>query len=220
MTINLTNFRERVEQLLADVSNEIWDRTWLDEAINQALIEYSAINPYHAITTLTISTTGHEVSISSITNLLDILRVYVPYTAASPEYPPNLRAFEHWIDPQILYFPDYEPQANEIARIFYTKLRTIAGLEGETSSTLPARDENLLIHGAAGHVATSRAIDLTEKVSVGQATAQQVRAWGLSKLQEFRAGLNAVARREALRGSSFAKLPPLDKWDRDSRDWS
>ena len=219
MTITLMSLRERVEQMLVDTGNAIWDRTWLEEAIRQALLEYSLINPQQAMTTLAIGADTYELDISSISGLLAVTQVWVPYTASNPEHPPNARAFEHWVDSQTLYFPDYQLQNGDTTRIFYTKLRTLSGLDGETTTTFPISDEILLAVGSAGHAATSRAVDLTEKVSVGQLTAQQVRAWGLSKLQEFRAGLNAVTHRLAMRNPSDVELSSLDRWDREGKEW-
>ena len=219
MTLTLMSLRERVEQMLADTGNLIWDRTWLEEAIRQALFEYSLVNPQQSMTTLTISTDTHELDISSISGLLAVTQVWVPYTSSNPEHPPNVRTFEHWVDSQTLYFPAYQLQNGETARLFYTKLRTLSGLDGETTTAFPISDENLLAVGSAGHAATSRAIDLTEQVSVGSQTAQQVRTWGLLKLQEFRAGLNAINRHLATRNPSRVNISKLDRWDREGKEW-
>ena len=67
MIIKLTTVRERVEQMLADTGNDIWDRTWLDEAIRHALYDYSLVNPVRSITTLTASADSTELDISSLT---------------------------------------------------------------------------------------------------------------------------------------------------------
>ncbi len=213
MTIKLITVRERVEQMLADTGNDIWDRTWLDEAIRHAMYDYSQVNPVRSISTVTAGEDTYELDISSVSGMLGVVEVWAPFTAANPEHPPNSRIYEHWVDSEVLFFPGYQIASGDVVRVFYTSLQTLNGLDGASVTTIPTIDEILLLVGAAAHVATSRAIDLTEKVSVGQATAQQVRAWGLSKLQEFKAGLNAVGRRQALRNSAFVKLPELDRWD-------
>lgn len=219
MTFNLLTFRERVEQMLNDTGNAIWDRTWLEEAIRQAMLEYSQFNPYQRIGTVTAAAATHELDISSLTGLLTVTEVHSPYTAASPEYPPNRIAFRHWSDNNIIFSLHDQFGTGQVARVFYTTLHTLADLDGETTTTVDIRDEVLLAQGAAGHAATSRAVDLTEKVSVGQLTAQQVRAWGLSKLQEFRAGLNGISRRSALDSSSRVELPSMDRWDSNGKGW-
>jgi hypothetical protein len=102
-------------------------------------------------------------------------------------------------------------------RVFYTKLQTLNGLDGETATTIPLDDESLIATGAAGYAATSRAVDLAEEVTLDRLTAQQVRAWGLAKLQEFRAGLTVIAHRLAAERHSHIELPRLDRYE---GDWS
>lgn len=211
---------ERVERMLNDTSNAIWDRTWLEEAMRQALLEYSHINPYEQITTLTLSSSTYELDVSSISDLVDVTEVWSPYTASNPEHPPNRVAFRFWRDNNIVFSIDRQFSNGDVARVFYHKLHTLKDLDAETTTTVDPMDEVLIAIGTAGHAATSRAIDLTEKVSVGQFAAQQVRAWGLSKLQEYRAGLNAVSRRLSLREPSRVTLPRLDRWDRDGGGWA
>ena len=215
---DLAGLTDRVEQILADTANAIWDTTWISEGLRQALHEYSAARPLKTIGTLAVGSDTHELDISSI-SLLEVNEVHVPYTASDPEEPPNGRAFEHWQDAQILYFPGYELQSGDTARIFYTQLHTIEDLDSATATTVRADHETLLVNGAAGHVAASRAIDLTEQVTIDRLTSQQVRAWGLSKLQEFRTGLRGIARAEGLKASGFVESPALDRWD-SSGGWS
>jgi hypothetical protein len=56
-------------------------------------------------------------------------------------------------------------------------------------------------------------------VTLDRLTAQQVRAWGLSKLQEFRSGLKTVARRMALETLGHVELPDLDRHEQGS-EWA
>lgn len=214
MATTLTTLRDRVEQVLADTGNAIWATADLDEAIRQALHEYSRARPLAAVTTLTLSASGREISVSTVTGLLDVTEVWVPYTAASPEYPPNIRGFIHWPDLVIVRVNgDYEPAAGDVVRLFYTKLHTLNALDSASATTFPENDDSVLVTGAAGYAATGRALDLAEKVTIDRLTSQQVRAWGLSKLQEFRSKLRGIARSRAGSGGNV-ELPPLDKWDR------
>jgi hypothetical protein len=155
-----------------------------------------------------------------LTGLLDAQRVWLPYTAASPERPPNWRRFEHWRDPQKLFFiDDDEPQSGQVCRVFYTKLQSLNGLDSATTTTFPADDDSVLAIGGAGYAASSRSVDTMEKVTLDRLTSQQLRAWGLGKLQEFRTALNVIARRESLRDSSFIPADPLDRWDHPKDRW-
>jgi hypothetical protein len=220
MTATLTTLRDRVEQILQDETNAIWDTDVLDEAIRQALHEYSKTRSLESVGTITLSADGREIDVSSLSGLLGVSQVWCNYTSSDPEYPPNLRSFQHWPDSTTIYVDDdYEPQSGDVVRVFYTKLHTLNGLDSATSTTFPDDDETLIAVGASGYAATSRAVDLTEQVTLGIMTPQQIRAWGLSQLQNFRSGLKTIAGRLALRGQAHAELPKLDRYERGS-DWS
>jgi hypothetical protein len=221
MSATLTTLRDRVEQILADSGNAIWSTDDIDEAIRQAVHEYSKTRPLRSVGTVVLSSDGREIDISSLTGLLGVSQVWCDYDSTDPAYPPNRRPFEHWPDSQKVYVTgDYEPQSGDTMRVFYTAMQTLEDLDSATSTTIPLDDESLIAIGAAGFAATSRAVDLAEKVTLDRLTGQQVRAWGLSKLQEFRSGLRAVAKRMALESKSDVELPPVDRWDRDSEGWA
>jgi non-ribosomal peptide synthetase component F len=220
MSATLTTLRDRVEQQLADTGNAIWSTTAVEEAIRQALHEYSKTRPQRAVGTITLSADGREISMSTLTGLFQVIDVWCPYTAADPEFPANRRGFQYWPEQAKLYvWDEYNPQSGDVVRVFYTKLQTLSGLDSASATTFPDDDESLIALGAAGYAATSRAVDLAEQVTLDRLTAQQVRAWGLSKLQEFRSGLKTVARRMALETLSHVELPDLDRHEQES-PWS
>ena len=219
MAATLATLRDRVELILADSGNAIWSTGDIDEGIRQALHEYSKTRPLRAVDTLSISADGREIDISSLTDLLSVREIWCDYTAADPEDPPNRRAFMFWPDQSKLYVNDvYEPQNGDTMRVFYTKMQTLNGLDSATATTVDLDDESLIAIGAAGYAATSRAVDLAEQVTLDRLTAQQVRAWGLSKMQEFRSGLKKVAERQSLETRGDVELPDLDRYARNP--WS
>jgi hypothetical protein len=175
--------------MLADSGNAIWSTDDIDEGIRQALHEYSKTRPLRAVSTLTLSADGREIDASTLTGILGVSEIWVDYTAADPEFPANRRSYAYWPDDQTIYVTDdYEPASGDVMRVFYTKLQTLSGLDSATATTILLDDETLVATGAAGYAATSRAVDLAEQVTLDRLTAQQVRAWGLAKLQEFRSG--------------------------------
>ncbi len=219
MPATLTALRDRVELMIADVSNVTFSTAAIDEGIRQALHRYSKRRPLSVITTLNIATTGREVSVSSLTGLLGVSEVWLPYTAASPEQPPLRRAFELWFDQQILYFPygsngGHEPTAGEVARIFYSKLQTLNGLDSETVTTIPLDDETLLAWGGAGYTVLPRAREATETVMLTEQApiSAQLMAWAKQKLMDFEDGLKETVQREL--SVPWVRLPALDRWDR------
>lgn len=221
MTATLATLRDRVELVLADTGNSIWSTDDIDEGIRQALHEYSKTRPLSAVFTINISSDGREIDVSSLSGLLSVSAIWVDYTSSDPEFPPNRRSFAYWPDDQTVYITDdYEPSSGDVMRVFYTTLQTLNGLDSETTTSILLDDETLVATGAAGYAATSRAVDLAEQVTLDRLTAQQVRAWGLAKLQEFRSGLKTVARRMAVEGKADVELPSLDRWERDGQGWA
>jgi hypothetical protein len=216
----LVQLRDRTEQVLADTGNSIWSTTWIDEGLRQALAEYNLVLPYRAIDTLDLTgilnDSGYEIDLSGwseVGGCYDIERVWLPYE--EDDEIPTVRSFEFWREMQTLYIKGgASPDETDTARLFYTAAHTISGLDSATSTTVRVEHETLLVNGAAGHVAASRALDLTEQATISQISGQQVRAWGLSKLQEFRAGLRSVGRSSSARGAAWVGLPPLDRWDK------
>lgn len=216
----LGTLQERVALKLGDTGNDIWTTDDLEEAIRAALHEYSKTRPRQAVELLTLAAGGREIDVSGIDGLLQVVDLWLPYTVSAPEFPPNRRPFRHWPDLGLLVVVDesFQPAAGQTARVFYTAMQALEDLDEATETTVPADDESLLVTGAAGHAATSRAVDLAEQVTIDRLTSQQVRAWGLNQLQEFRAGLRNIARQLATTSPPWVPLPARDRWDRGK--WS
>lgn len=217
----IAQIRDRVEQRLADTGNAIWSTGFIDEGIRQALDEYSQAIPRVTNGTVTLSADGREVDISSVSGLLEVIRAWTPYTSSDPEHPPNWRRFEHWVDDQVLYFPDGdEPQSGDVVRIFYTARHTIESLDSAASTTVRSIDESLLITGAAGHAAVNRGLDLQEQVTLGRNVARDIQRWGEARLEDYQRELTRRVAQIAMRGNSHVRLPKVDRFHRDSNDWS
>lgn len=224
MSATLASLTDRVEAMIADETNAKFSTTAIAEGLRQALHRYSKRRPRRAVTVLTIPADGREVSVAGVAGLLEVIDVWLPYTAASPEEPPNTRAFEFWADEKILYFPaaangSYEPQAGEVARLFFSRLHTLNGLDSETVTTVPLDDETLLCWGAAGYTVLGRARRVTEEVTTADQipTSTQLMSWARNRLAEFEASLNQAAQRG--QGVPWVQLPPLDRWD-DRGGWA
>lgn len=214
MAATLSILRDRVEQVLADSGNAIWSTSDIDEAIRNALHEYSKTRPLQSVGTLLLDAGGREIDVSSLSGLLGVSELWCDYDSSDPAFPPNRRSFVHWPDLQKIYVDDaYQPQSGDTVRVFYTKLQTLKDLDSATSTSFPDDDESLLVLGASGYAATSRAVDLAEQVTLDRLTAQQVRAWGLAKLQEFRSGLKTIARRLAMESPGHVQMPDLDRFE-------
>ena len=214
----LAQIRDRCEQQLADTGNAIWSTFWVDEGIRQALAEYSWQMPRRLITTVTLSADAWEIDISSISGVLFVQRVWLPYTASAPEDPPEWRGFEWWKDSNLLLVTTGEqPASGDVARIFYGAAQTIQDLDSASATTIPVPDESLIVAGAIGFAVLSRGLDVKEQVTLGRRDSEQLRAWGNERLLEFRTALARRAGQEAARSWGHVAIPALDRWD---RSWS
>jgi len=211
----LALLRDRAERILADTGNAIWTSDDIDEAIRRALSEYSKARPLQNVSTLSLASDAREVDASTLTGILAVTEIWLPYTAASPEFPPNRRDFEYWPDSTTIYVADgaYQPQSGDVMRVFYLTVQTLKDLDAATATSFPVDDETLIAEGAAGYAATSRAVDLAEQVTLDRLTAQQIRAWGMAQLQRFRAGLKSVAAADGVRRGARVEVAGLDVWD-------
>ena len=189
MPTTLAALRDRVEQILADSSNTILATDAVDEGIRQALDIYSKARPFLAITTLTLASDTREIDVSSITGLLNISRVWLPYDSSVTQFPAKWRSFEHWQDQDILYIDDEEgtPITDQVARVFYTKKQTLNGLDSETTTTFADDDETLIAKGSAGYAILARAREVTEVVVLDDQVplSKQIMEWAKMQIATF-----------------------------------
>jgi len=209
----LTMLRERLETTLQDAGHERWSSDDLDEALRRAMEEFSLVEPHEQVTTVTLSSTGREIDISSLSGCLQVSRVWWPYDAADPEYPPRWRPFEIWGD--TLYLDtDSEPAAGDVVRLWHTSQHTLDGLDGASSTTLPADAETILIAGAAGFAAQARAAELSETLNVDAGVVQRLSDYARQQLAAFHILLTVRARQAAARQAGIAQAPALDRWEK------
>jgi rRNA-processing protein FCF1 len=191
-----------------------YDQNDLDEAIAWALGRYNEQNPEIVITTITLSSDGREIDISSITDYTDILQVWWDYDSSDPEYPPKWRNFQLWPGDILYLNTSTVPQSGDVVRIWYKRLRTINGLNSASTTTLPSEDEELVLTGASGFSAQQRVQD-----QPGRYVPRKIAEWADDRLREFERGLRALATRQAAKHSGTAQLPTIDRWDSGDDGW-
>jgi len=182
-----------------DVTYAVFDTATIDDAIRRALLDYSAAVPRHVNTTLALtsalSTNGREIDVSTITGLLDVTDVWCPYDPNDDR--PTVCTFEFWRDDKTVYLSGgHAVQATDTARIFYTSVHTIDGLDGATSTTIPTDREQLIQMGAIAYTLLSRAADLTEQVTVHKDAPLTLVEMAKGSLEVFRNLLDADAATE------------------------
>jgi len=181
----------------------------LEEAMRWALGQINAVAPAPAVTTITLAAAGREISIAAL-DYINVQRVWWTYDSSNPTYPPNWCDFEVWPGDILYIFSQTEPACGDVVRVFYTTPRTIEDFDSATATTLSARQEDLLIIGAAGIAAEERGM---EEKSYYSNT--RLRFWAASRLSQFKDGLAALAANQAALHSGIAPSNPLDRSDGD-----
>lgn len=217
---SLAELRDRVEQLLVDVSHLIWTSDLLDEALRQALDAYSAVNPLTAETVISLPGAGREIALDGVDGLRQVLEVRWPYDSSlSESWPPNrVRGFRLiWDDARPVLFLDIldgaQPQAEGELRLWYAMRHTLQDLDSADLTSLPMEHESLLVMGAAGHAALSRAVDLIETAGTDLYQVGLLATWGQHKLRQFDQALEALRQVSTRQGPAWGQGWRLDGWD-------
>jgi len=197
--MNVLQYREKLRLELSDLGVATWEDDVLDQALRQALEDYNAVNPDEAIATHTFASASREATLSATTfaRLIDVARVWLPYTSADPEYPARWREFELWPGNILYVVGGTEPAINDVARIWFTRAQTVEGLDAAASTTLPGEHAQMLVTGGSAYAASARASALTETVTAESDAYKQLAGFSFRRLNEFRAGLNAIRKKAA-----------------------
>jgi hypothetical protein len=216
---DLATLRGRVERKIWDETNAVWSDDVIDEAIWEALDEYSQALPLAAEEVLTLAASGRTIDVSTLSGLLFVTRVYWPYDSTEEIWPPNqVRGFRlDWVagDPYLVLtaYAGAEPQTGDEVKVWYTSRQTIEDLDLATETTVPAVHESLLVMGAAGHAVQGRSLDLLRISEVDAELVTKYEKWAEGRLKEFRASLELLRGEAARSGESWGAGWSLDKWE-------
>lgn len=195
----LLALRTLVQADLDDAAADTWTTAEIDRAIQRALSDYSHVRPQQNTGTLTIATAGREQSLSTLTSLIRVVRVWHPYTAATPEDPPEWRRFEHWGTTLRILDGD-EPAVAEVIRVYYTTPQTIHDLAGSTAVTSVApEDEELIVLGGGAYAALEKARSSVVQAGISTDTPKHWLSWGKDRMAQFTEALRNVNASEALK---------------------
>lgn len=186
----LTDYRAALRLTLRDGVAAVWNDAQLDEALREALTQYSRSAPDPRSALLTLTAAGRELSLAGLTDLVEVSEVWLPAETVGP---PHRRAFRRLSPTTLLIEDGTEPQAGGTARVFYLARHSMDGLDGATATSVPATGRVSLVMGAAALAWQARARQLAEAENVAPATrrwaTEQAEAW----LVRWRAELAAVA---------------------------
>jgi len=196
--MNLTEMRAIVRRDLHDEDSENyrWTNDELDRHIAHAVRDFSEAIPYEQKATKATTSGSREIDISTITDRITVEAVEYPVG----RFPKRYQRFALWADTMTLLGDEVPDGSN--AYIYYGKLHTLDG----GTSTIPARDEDLIAAGACGYAAVEWAVYAINRVNVGgTSTPQELLTWGNEKLGFFKSELKRLGRRNRIRVRTLYK---------------
>ena len=191
--MNLNDMRSRIRKDLhdEDSQNYRWTDSELNRHIDHALRELSLSCPLETKATLSTTAGSRDLSLSSISDLVEIEAVEYPVG----NYPPSYVRFSAWADTLTLLM-DSLPGDSEDVYVYSGKLHTL----NADTSTLPAKLEDLVALGAAAHASIEWASFATNRVNLGGAeTWRNYLTWGQDRLADFMKGLAKYSRKNTVR---------------------
>ena len=204
--MNLTEMRNIVRRDLhdEDAENYRWTNDELDRHIAHTVKEFSEAIPCEQKATKATTSGSREMDISSLTDRIMVEAVEYPVG----RFPKQYQRFALWAE-TVTFLGDEVPDGSD-AYVYYGKLHTLDG----SSSTIPARHEDLIATGACGHAAVEWAVYAINRVNVGGTpTPKELLNWGQEKLDYFRRELRRLGRRNRARVRSLYKpyYPPVSQ---------
>src|SRR3990172_10963439 len=181
--MNLSEMRGRLRKDLhdEDIANQRWADGELDRHIQRAVRDLSLSAGVEAKTTLSTTAGSRELSIAGLTDLVAIEAVEFP----TGDYPPTYVPYSVWLSTLTLLI-EAAPGAAENVNVYYTKLHILDA----TSSTLPARFEDVVATGAGAYAALEWASFATNRLNMGgQDVWRDYLTWGQERLAEFERAL-------------------------------
>ncbi len=190
--MNLTEMRTIVRRDLKDedATNYRWSNDELDRHIAHVVKDFSETIPYEQKATKATTSGSRVLDISTITGRVMVEAVEYP----ADKFPKRYQPFSLWGD-TLTILGDEVPDGSN-AYIYYGKLHTLDA----SSSTIPAKFEDLIATGACGYAAVEWAAYAVNRVNIGgTVTPQEFLGWGQEKLGYFRQELKRLGRRNKVR---------------------
>jgi hypothetical protein len=94
---------------------------------------------------------------------------------------------------------------------------TIKDLDSAAATTLDALDESLLVRGAAGYAARTRALERAQRANIGETMPAALLEWAKNQSYYYEQKLSQVKARY-LAQSTASPHSPLE-WDESNKNW-
>lgn len=193
MAANITIIRAAVRKDLhdEDAAAYRWTDAVLDRHIGRAVADYSLASPLEQKNTIATVAGSRDLSISALTNLVDVEAVEWP----TLEFPPRRVGFSIWQTTLTMDVVN-PPSAVENTFVFWTKTHTLDA----TSSTIPAAHDELLTEGAGGYAALDWTSFATNRLNTGgDDVAARYAKFADERLRQFRADVRRLGRDQTVR---------------------
>ncbi len=179
-----------------DSNNYRWADGPLNRHIAQAVRELSQHVPVENLTTLHTTAGSRQLSVSTLTGLIEVAAVEYPVG----NYPAAYVRYSLW-GTTLTLMGDSIPSANdEDVNVYWHGPQTLSA----SATTVPAWADDLVALGAAALAALEWASYATNRVNVGgDTTWKQYLQWGQANLRHFRAEIRRLGRRGTLRTSAL-----------------
>ena len=191
-TTNAT-IRARVRQDLHDEDSTAyrWTDAVLDRHILRAVNEYALHAPLEQKTTIAATPASRDLSIASLTNLIEVEAVEWPVG----EFPPRRVGWSQWQTTITLDVVN-APSAADNVYVFWTKMHTLDA----STSTIPVAHEDIIAAGGAAYAALDWTSYAVNRINTGGDDVWgRYKAFGDERLRYFRAELVRIGRRNTVR---------------------
>ncbi len=209
--MDLPTMRARVRRDLhdEDALNYRWTDNELDRHIQRALVEVSIASPREMKAALTTTAGSRDLSLASLTNLVEVEAVEYP----TGLYPPSYVRFSVWAGTLSLLTAS-APSGGQGVNVYHGVMHTL----GATSSTLPAHLEDLVANGAGAYAALEWASFATNRINVGgEDVWRQYLVWGQDRMAAFLRSLAELGRKNTVRTRSL--YVPAHPGPSQATDW-
>lgn len=206
MSDNLTALITRAQGQLLD-DGTLFSTAALTAAFRSALSRFNQSAPYFKTGTVSVVANQYVYDLSALTGLLDFFGVW-------DEDESPLAADFYW-DNGTAWVRLREPLSSGVLTVGYSIAHTVNGLASETTSTLTADQDQVLIDGSCAEAIKARFLARVEKVNVSAQVLNGYKAAGASYEQAFLLGLTRYVRRPA--GKS---KPSTARWADEWEGWA
>jgi hypothetical protein len=214
----LATYRTRVLNTLKS-TNERFEEITLDEAIRRVLDEYSQVFPDIQFTSFALAQSGRAQLLKGCAGLLAVLQLILPYKTGLLDPAINAREdftiFFHQGEPYVYFTGLPIPLKGQQFFVRYARRHTLADLDDAGITSVRSDHESMLVVGAAGAAATSRAAGTIEQWGGKTGDPNQLMLWGQAQYEKFRSFLLTIRadQEQAVFPDSFWRLDRKDGSD-------